>query len=222
MNAQTIKRRIEAAIRKFAQATSTQAYGLVPSALTSGKLYEAHVLSLVLARLHTDEGFRITLVNSNYIPLKSSPGPINSRYPHFDLYRGGYKVAELWTDIEFLALSYSQSGATRSPRYGDYHELDIVVVESGISGRPAHDKIWLGIECKNTGYNKSLLKEILGIRRELSLLQDSRPTKFRSWPRSAVPAEPPSCLLIYSTDSTVLNYSAPGKVFGIDFRHETI
>jgi hypothetical protein len=222
LNLQAIKKRIEAAIRRYAQATSSRAYALVPSSLTSGKLYEAHVLSLILGRLYTDERFGITLVNSNYIPLKSAPGPINRHYPHFELVRNGSKVAELWTDVEFLTLSYSQSGSSRSPQFGDYHELDIMIVDSGVSGRPAHSNVWLGVECKNTGYNKGLLKEILGVRRELSLLQDPRQTHFHVWPRTDVPADPPSCLLVYSTDSAVLSYSAPGQVFGIDFQHETI
>jgi hypothetical protein len=105
---------------------------------------------------------------------------------------------------------------------GDYHELDLAITDSGVSGRPSHSQIWLGVECKNTGYTKGLLKEILGIRRELSLLQNDRPTRFNSWPRTSVPAEPPSCLLVYSTDAAVNNYSSPGSVFGIDFYHEPI
>jgi hypothetical protein len=105
---------------------------------------------------------------------------------------------------------------------GDYHELDILVVGAGTTGRPRHDQIWLGVECKNTGYEKGLLKEILGIRRELSLLTDWQPTKFARWPRASVRATPPSCLLVYSTDEDVADYSAPGNTFGIDFIHEAM
>jgi len=217
-----LKRRIEAAIRRYAQASSHKAYSLVPSSLTSGKLYEAHVLSLVLKRLNQDENFRIVLMNSTFVPLKSAPGPINPSYPHFDLFQRGSKVAELWTDIEFLSLSYDRSGGSAKPTPGDYHELDIVIVEPGSTGRPTHKSIWLGVECKNTGYNKDLLRSILGVRRELSLLQDDRPTNFANWPRSMVPADPPSCLIVYSTDSAVLSYTAPGRIFGIDFFHEPI
>ena len=95
-------------------------------------------------------------------------------------------------------------------------------MEPGQQGRPRHDSVWLGVECKNTGYQKGLLKEILGIRRELSLLSDNRSTKFSSWPRSLVPADPASCLLVYSTDADVMDYSAPGTVFGIDFVYESM
>jgi hypothetical protein len=69
---------------------------------------------------------------------------------------------------------------------------------------------------------RGLLKEILGIRRELSLLTDTRSTKFSSWPRSFVPADPASCLVVYATDADVLDYAAPGTVFGIDFVHESM
>jgi len=222
MNPKTIKKRIETTIQRFASATTKQAYDLVPQSLTSGKLYEAHVLSLVIEKLSTQEGLEITLINSNFIPLKSAPGPINRSYPYFKLARRGSIVAELWTDIEFLSLSYAQQNRSRAIQKGDYHELDLVITDSGVSGRPAHSQIWLGVECKNTGYTKGLLKEILGIRRELSLLQDNRPTRFSSWPRTSVPAEPPSCLLVYSSDNAVSNYSSPGSVFGIDFYHEPI
>lgn len=222
MNKTATKRRIENAIRRFATASSTKAFGLVPQSLTSGKLYEAHVLSIVLEKLATQEQFKITLLNSNFIPLKSAPGPVNRKYPYFQLRRNGRTVAELWTDVEFTALSFSQRSGGTALQRGDYHELDLLVTDTGVTGRPSHSQIWLGVECKNTGYTKSLLKEILGIRRELSLLQNPRSTRFSKWPRSQVPAEPNSCLVVFSTDQAVSSYQSPGEVFGIDFIHEDI
>ena len=222
MNKQVIKARIESLIQRFAAASSNKAYSLVPQSLTSGKLYEAHVLSIVVEQLATQENYRITLINSRYIPLKSSPGPINRSYPYFQLRRNSKLLAELWTDIEFTSLSYYQRQTSRPLQKGDYHELDIVVTEPDVNGRPSHSEIWLGVECKNTGYTKTLLKEILGIRRELSLLQSKRPTHFKRWPRTMVPAAPPSCLMVFSTDVSVNQYSSPGDVFGIDFKYEPI
>jgi hypothetical protein len=221
MNKAAVKKRIENAIKKFATSTSQKAFSLVPQSMTSGKIYEAHVLSLVIENLSIREGFSIILVNSNHIPLKSSPGPINRRYPFFRLQRSGATVAEVWTDVEFMSLSHAQTGSSNVGR-GDYHELDILVADKGVSGRPRHDQIWLGVECKNTGYSKGLLKEILGIRRELSLLQSPNRTRFTVWPRVSVPADPQSCLLVYSTDPDVTLYAGPGSVFGIDFIHEVI
>lgn len=140
MNKKKLKARIEKAIRRFAAASSSKAYSLVPQSLTAGKLYEAHVLSIVIENLSTQENMRIILVNSRFIPLKSSPGPINRGYPHFELRRNGHFVAELWTDIEFTSLSYDQRGAFPSLQRGDYHELDIVVTDSGVNGRPRHSQ----------------------------------------------------------------------------------
>jgi hypothetical protein len=112
-------------------------------------------------------------------------------------------VASVWTDIEFTSLSCFRVENTANPSLGEYHELDIAVVDYGVYGRPTPDQIWLAAECKNTGYNKGLLKEILGIRRELSFVSDLNATRFRNWPRAQVPATPPSCLLAYSTSSGI-------------------
>lgn len=162
----------KALLQRFASASSPTAFAsVIPSSLTSGKLYEAHVLSLVIEALSLDEGYQVVLKNSSFLPLKSSPGPINTNYAYFELRKSGLLCAEIWTDVEFISLSYSQRGNTYSPGRGDYHELDVIVASPGLTGRPAHSDIWLGVECKNTGYTKGLLKEILGIRRELSFFQ---------------------------------------------------
>lgn len=212
-----IKRAITKALSLYAGATASQARGLVPTrSLTTGKLYEAYVLAIVAERLATGEGLTLRLSAGSIVRLKSSPGPINRAYPSIDVYRSTDKVAEIWTDVEFLTLS-SDVMNSKMPTPGEYHELDIVMVDLGINGRPRHDSIWLGVECKHTAYTKSLLKEILGVRRELSYLRDSEPTRFASWPRDNVSAKPASCLLVFSTDVRVAQYSASGKVFGIDF-----
>lgn len=221
MTRDEIFKKLQRAFRNYLGAPSAVARGLVPSAVSAGKLYEAYVLSLVVQRLVDDEGFKLTLVGGSKIKLKSGPGPINRAYPHIEMKRSGVVVAELWTDVEFLSLSRAMRSGPQTK--GDYHELDIVVVEPGQTGRPPHNTVWLGIECKNTsGYEKALLKEILGIRRELSLLRNDTATQFRNWPRSVVPADPPSCLLVYASDSSVKEYAEPGKVFGIDFFYEPI
>jgi hypothetical protein len=214
-----IQKRLERIFKQHLGVNPRVAQELVPATVSPGKLYEAHVLSRVVEHLVVDEGYSLTLVGGSKIQLKSSPGPINRNYPRIELRRSGACVAELWTDVEFLALSHcSQLAAT--PTKGCYHELDIIIVDPGLSGRPRFETIWLGVECKNTGYQKGLLKEILGVRRELSLLDPGQPTRFSTWPRSLVTARPASCLLVYSTDANVVDYSAPGIFFGIDFVYE--
>lgn len=194
---------------------------LVPRSLTDGKLYEAYIVTVIAENLSTQENYNLRLINGNHLELKSSPGPINRRYPCIQLLQYSTCRAEIWTDVEYLTLSYANSGRS-APSKGDYHELDILVVDPGLSGRPTHENIWLGVECKNTEYDKALLKDILGVRRELSLLQSDRNTRFTSWPRSTVPAEPPSCLLVYASKREVLDYGDPGTFFGIDFYHEPL
>jgi hypothetical protein len=207
-------------ISQYGTASLSDADRLIPDEIGKGKLYEAHVLSKVIQHLAVDEGMDIRLQQGGLLKLKSAPGPINRTYPYFRLYRAGQPVAELWTDVEFMSLSFSRSGAN-VPSLGDYHELDIVVTPMKVSGRPRHDQVWLGVECKNTGYGKGLLKEILGIRRELSFYQPKPVrTHFDSWPAREVSADPPSCLLVYATDGAVLNYSRPGITFGLTFIHE--
>lgn len=221
MNKEELKERITDIFENlFPMATEEEA-DLVPKSLTDGKLYEAYILTKIAENLVTREGFTLRLVNGSHLQLKSSPGPINRNYPCIEAYRGGNLVAELWTDIEYLTMSFADSGKL-NPNKGHYHELDIVLVDPRVKKYPRHDEIWLGVECKNTDYTKSLLKEILGIRRELSLLQENKQTKFNNWPRTRVPAHPASCLLVYSSRQSILDYSDPGDFFGIDFYHEPL
>jgi hypothetical protein len=219
MTAAEIQDQIAQIFQQHLGITAQVTQGLVPATVSPGKLYEAHVLSRVVERLVVDEGYELTLVGGSKIQLKSSPGPINQNYPRIQLRQLGVLMAELWTDVEFLSLSYCQTSSAAITK-GCYHELDIVVVEPGQNGRPRCDQVWLGIECKNTGYQKGLLKEILGIRREMSFRNGPVQTRFSAWPRPTVPADPPSCLLVYSTDPDVGDYAAPGDFFGIDFIYE--
>jgi len=198
---------------------SAPAPGLLPAAITSGKLYEAWVLCEVLDRLHNTEGYHVRLKNSAKVVLKTSGGPINRAYPYFELTRASRPPLEVWTDVQFRSLSHNGRGSPLPLQKGDHHELDVVVVPAATNGRPTHSEVILGVECKNTGYTKDLLRSVLGVRRELSLLTDPKATRFSTWPRALVPADPPSCLSVYSTDPAIAAYSSPGAFFGIDFVH---
>ncbi len=221
MTKDELKERITDIFENLFPSATEDEVDLIPKSLTDGKIYEAYIVAIIAEKLSLEEGFSLTLVNSNNLQLKSSPGPINRRYPCIQLRKDSLILAEMWTDVEYLTLSHNNSYRS-SPNRGDYHELDIVVVEPGLTGRPSHEQVWLGVECKNVQYEKGLLKEILGVRRELSLLRIDSPTRFTTWPRSMVPAEPPSCLLVYSSSPQILDYADPGVVFGIDFYHEPL
>lgn len=216
-----VKSRIDRILRQYQSAGGAPS-SLLPPALTAGKLYEAWVLCSILDRFRLAEGYSVLLRQATRISLKSSPGPINRAYPFFELAALNRPTVEVWTDVEFMALSHAQRSHGAFPTLGDYHELDIVAVPIGTNGRPRNDNILLGVECKNTGYSKDLLRGVLGVRRELSLLSDPIATHFLSWPRSTVPADPPSCLMVYSTDPAVMRYASPGDMFGIDFVHDPL
>lgn len=224
MNLGTVKSRITKLLRKYLPSSQQQANTLVPDSLKSGKLYEVYVLGLIAKELTEKEGYQLKLINSNKVRLKASPGPINSSFPHIEVWKNGQHKGDIWTDVEFVALSHSLSGVSTDPNRGQYHELDIVLVPPGTIDRPAAKDIYLAVECKNTGYQKNLLREILGVRRELSLYR-SQPEKhilFSNWPSPTVPAHPASCLLVYSTDSKVHDFEAPGSIFGIKFYYEPL
>jgi hypothetical protein len=217
--------RIDRVLGDYQMAAGATGRSVLPASVTAGKTYEAWVLCDVLERLQRDEGFTITLMESTLVRLKSAPGPINRGCAHFHLARSDSEGLEVWTDIEFLALSASYRGigiGTGSANRCDFHELDVVVVPPGLVGRPRFDDIKIGVECKNLAYQKDMLRGLLGVRRELSLLRDPRSTGFSAWPRTTVPAEPPSCLLVYGTDPGILEYAPPGEIFGIDFVYEPL
>jgi len=221
MKKSAVKSKVTRALRKGIKGAKADIEGLVPKAFTAGKLYEAYVLALICQKLRNVEGCGLTLIGSTKVALKSSPGPINTSYPHIKVERNGQHFANIWTDVEFTSLSAVHSG--KSPlTLGDYHEIDIAVVAPSASSRPHPNEVFLAVECKNTGYQKSLLRETLGVRRELSMLQDPHPTAFTTWPSAVVPAVPPSCIAVYSSDPAVLSYAGPGSFFGISFYHEPL
>jgi hypothetical protein len=228
MTKEDIKRRIEGAIAALANVQTKGTQGLIPPSMTDGKLYEAHILAFVLEKMATREGFTVVFragrkSRGNRVALRSKGGPISGAFPHFELIRGGNIVAEVWTDIEFLALSYVEEGGGRAETRGDRHELDIVIVEPNVRRRPRPAEVFLGVECKNTKYEKHMIREILGVRRELSYYTGKREsTFFRVWPRASVSVHPPSCLAVFATDSDISDFQEPGKMFGIDFIHERL
>jgi hypothetical protein len=223
VNYEEIAKKIDQIFAGYSQAVQTAAPSILPDKLTAGKTYEAWVLCRVLEHLHHQEHYEITLRESTKIKLKSSPSPINRNYAHFLLKRVGAPALEVWTDVEFLSLSAEDRNVQQATAAAcDYHELDIVVVPAGTEDRPTHRQLRIGVECKNLSYDKGMLRSLLGVRRELSLLTSAQATGFKSWPRKHVPADPASCLLAYGTDEAILNYASPGATFGVDFVYEPL
>ncbi len=219
----SLKNEIVSMFQESIYAESESEYEIIKAEEKGGKLYEAYSLAILCRNLKEKEGFRLVLSKGHKLYLKRGTGPINRNYPCIQAYKNDELVAEIWTDVCFLSQSYLRTSSflrSAQPQYGDYHELDILMVDPGLESYPTPDQIWLGVECKNTGMKKGILKEILGVRRELSFISEECETKFSKWPQSKARSNPPSCLLLFSSDSSVKNYSCSGRFYDIKFIHE--
>lgn len=187
---------------------------------TDGKLYELYVLSRLLKEL-VKRGFKVSL-NGHSIKFQASPGHISPGDSHFDVRIKGQSSAKfkIYTNVEVRTLGSALTGTSQAC---GHHELDIVVVHAGATGKPTFSDVVLGIECKAQGrFKKSMIREVLGLRREIAYLQPSQASvlsQYQTKKKVAVPAEPPSELWLAFTDSKGLNYGYSPKAFGIELKH---
>lgn len=156
------------------------------------------------------------------VDFKASPGNIDRSKSYFEIAGGGHTL-ELHTDIEIQTLGSALSGGT-----GDnsgYHEIDLVLILRDVpDGRkPRFDQLFLGVECKaHANFGKGIVKQVLGVRRELSLLQDAEcylDMVFGGATIRQMNAHPASLYWLAFTDSKGLNYSQSPAAFEIDFKH---
>lgn len=142
--------------------------------VVASKLYEARVLAELLEKLTLD-GYTFVVINGS-VGLKAAPGPINTAYAYIKVFSSKSHRANIWTDVEFVGLSsYLLAGNTSPSARGEYHELDIVVCDPKATGRPNSDQVYVGVEAKHWAHiPKKLLREVLGVRRELSFVERSR------------------------------------------------
>lgn len=223
MDLGTLKNEIVNMLQENVEASEKSDYQVIKDDEKAGKLYEAYILASVCSSLKNEEGLRLELSVGEKIYLKRGTGPINRAYPCIEAYRGDELVAEIWTDVCFLSQSYLRTSTyskSKAPQYGDYHELDILMVEPNLESYPRPEQIWLGIECKNTGMRKGILKEILGVRRELSFINEPRNTKFKKWPQIEARSNPPCCLMLFSSDEAVEKYTNAGNFYDVKFIYQ--
>lgn len=216
-------RKIRALFRQFGPISHVSRRYL--NQLTSGNLYELFCLSKVVEILTTNYGFQINFVGSS-LKFQSGPGAIHQASPHFDVFVSGQiaPIYQIFTDIEFKTLGSSSTHF--SPTHTDnseHHEIDIVVVEPNLAGHPKFDQIVLGVECKaHAVFIKATVKEVLGIRRELSFVDDPALGELSSKSSllsKSVPANPCSEYWLAFLDPKGLSYQDSPKEFGIDFLH---
>jgi hypothetical protein len=191
--------------------------------LVGGKLYEFYCLAKTIEALKSRYNCRIRLVGS-HIQFQSSPGAIHSNDPHFEVagFHGQPRV-DIYTDVEFETLGSSHNPVTD---FSGQHELDIIAVAHGLSGKPKHDQILLGVECKsNAKFGKWILKQTLGVRRELSYysspLQPCALDQLFSpvGPGIVLNANPPSEYWLAYVDPRGNRYDESPATFGIAFKH---
>ena len=189
--------------------------------LDKGKLYELYVLSELVCDLKK-RGCRMVFQGSSIV-FKASPGKIKTSDPHFVVTAPDRSTSRIFVDIEFETMG------TRHPLFqgtvnldlSSRHELDLVVVDTR-SPYPSFEEVLLGVECKSqASFDKDVVKEVLGIRRELSLFVSPRPSRLSEAGASiiTVPADPASELWLAYDDPKGDDYRLSPGAFGIAFRH---
>ena len=211
-------RRIEAVFSRYKTLRSKDSAHL--QALDKGKLYELYVLSELVRDLNS-RGFQLAFWGSD-IAFKAAPGKIKPSDPHFHVTAPNGVGYRLFVDIEFETMGTNLSGTSVQPDLSARHEIDLVLVNTR-RPYPRYDEVLLGVECKCVvNFSKHIVKEALGIRRELSLLADpqfSKLTLAGGFPRVDVPAYPPSEFWLAYDDRKGNRYRSSPSRFGIDFRH---
>lgn len=210
-----VKSEIEALILEYESRRTT--VDAEKKNLTRGKLYELFVLGRVLAELK-DRGFNFSFVGK-VLELKQGPGQIQ---PHDGYFEGQHPASRhkfrICTDVEVRTLGSLNS---TSPDDSAYHEIDIVAVDETASGHPTPDELLLGVECKSTAkFTKSIVKETLGIKREISLLAPEHPSRLAQLARvltPMVPSQPPAEYWLVYCDPKGNNYQQSPRTFGVEY-----
>lgn len=192
---------------------------------TGGKIYELYCLAMTLEWLRSTYGAHIQLVGPTEVSFKASPGNIDRKKSYF-VVRKGPRVLELHTDIQVRTLGASH--LTGHVDLSGYHEIDLVLIDPAVpdGAMPRHDQLVLGVECKSHAkFEKGIVKQVLGIRRELSMLSYPHPSRLDStfgharYGGPPVRANPASLYWLAYVDPKGNSYSSSPGFFGIEFKH---
>ena len=193
------------------------------SGASDGKIYELFCLVETLVWLKSEYGVHIKFIGKT-MDFKASPGNIDRNRSYFEI-SANHSTVELHTDIEIKTL-----GSTILNQASDnsgYHETDLVVIAPAVKDgqKPAHDDLFLGVECKaHANFQKQIVKQVLGIRRELSFLDRTFVTldvMFKTNGVHFINANPGSLYWLAFTDPKGMNYRASPSAFGIEFKNWT-
>jgi hypothetical protein len=195
---------------------------------TGGKIYELYCLARTLQWLRSTYGVSISLVNGTVVNFKASPGNIDRSRSYFVIAKDGEHL-ELHTDIQVRTLGASMISGWVGK--SGYHEIDLVLIDPSVQdgAMPQHSEVVLGVECKsNAKFDKGIVKQVLGIRRELSFV--SSPTQSELERRFGpamhfrgsspmVNANPASLYWLTYIDQKGDEYSDSPSSFSIEFKH---
>jgi hypothetical protein len=219
-----LKRLKRAFESEFGVGTKT-ADGLILGATLYDKAYELSCLIETMQYLKScGSSVSFLLVGGKELKFRGKGGDIQRGvWPFIEMREGKRVIAEIWVDIECQALSAWQVGkAPGNPPYGLAHELDVVVVEPGTSGKPTPVNLKLGIEAKHRPFNKALLKELLGVRRETAYKVAGKRNPLAWWKSNRIlPSDPPSGIVLFCSDSRIEKYADPAEFWGIKMIHHT-
>jgi hypothetical protein len=221
----TALNRLKRALRQELGISSATAIGLLDGAKLYDKAYELSCVIQTVKELKAQDPSRsFVLVGGSSLTFRNKGGPIQrGAWPYVELRSNGLAVAELWVDIEFTALSaWKQNKSMSYPTYGLAHELDILLVKPKVSGRPTPQEIYVGVEAKHREFSKALLKELLGVRREMCYRSFDRNNRFAWWePKGIIPARPASGLVLFCSGASVSNYTDPAAFWGLSMVQKT-
>ena len=195
---------------------------------TGGKIYELYCLARTLEWLRTTYGVSVQLTNGNVVNFKASPGNIDRSRSYFVVAKHG-KLFELHTDIQVQTLGASNIAGWVGK--SGYHEIDLVLIDPDVpdGDMPRHSDVTLGVECKsNAKFEKGIVKQVLGIRRELSLLSHPVPSRLdRVFGPTIhlggyspyVNANPATLYWLTYIDQSGDDYADSPGYFSIEFKH---
>ena len=217
---QLMKTGIFRILRRNAHISLRRINNLLPRKSLQGKLYEVHVLATILDELTIQEGCGVKLIGSSHLVLKQKGSPINRSYPYFEIWKDSKLFGEIFNDVYFSTLSYQLKGYIIPKTFGDYHELDIVMVKPYNRKidieYPRIDDIMIAVECKCISQlTKNIIREVLGYRRELStFVSTPEKTPFNVFPIDFINSKPNSVHMFYCTDERVTEYHSNCIQFG--------
>jgi hypothetical protein len=200
----------------------------ITSSLAKGKAFELYALLAVLRKMRRS-GFTVTAVppgSTAANQLKFAGGPANAdktQFTFFDLYSLSTRERrEAWVSVEVQTLSASiaaQGGAGRQNGLASYHELDVAVFKPlpAVPHKPALDKLIFAASCKDTGFKKEYVREVLGLRRETAILTSASPS-LAPWFIPHRPADPAVPVALFSNDSQCAKYAQPVDSIGVYVR----